>query len=183
MKTYKDYLLESADSTRHVAPVELTVGDIRIHPGDVYYTKNGHLHREDGPAIEGVGGDTEWCKNGQLHRDDGPAVEKPDGSKFWYKDGDRHREDGPAWIVPGLPPAWFMFGERITKVRNVFSEDFKWKLLRLNPESITVINQPTKEMQEYVIKHRPDLIGEIDDLDPELKAKYQHEVGLGQVDL
>lgn len=40
-----------------------------------------------------------------------------------------------------------------------------------------------KVMQEYIIKRRPDLIGEIEHLDPKLKDKYSHERNLGNVDL
>ncbi|MDP2696082.1 MAG: hypothetical protein Q8O87_02405, partial [bacterium] len=54
------------------------------------------LHREDGPAIERVGGDKDWFINGKRHREDGPAVEYADGTKHWYINGKSHREDGPA---------------------------------------------------------------------------------------
>ena len=40
-----------------------------------------------------------------------------------------------------------------------------------------------KELQDFVCRHRPDLINQIRDLDPELKAKYEHEVGLSKVDV
>ena len=42
------------------------------------------LHREDGPAVEGVGGIKEWYLNGKRHREDGPAIEYFDGYKAWY---------------------------------------------------------------------------------------------------
>jgi hypothetical protein len=41
----------------------------------------------------------------------------------------------------------------------------------------------SKEIQEYIIKKRPDLIGEIWDLNPELAKKHSHEKELGNVDL
>jgi hypothetical protein len=37
--------------------------------------------------------------------------------------------------------------------------------------------------QEYICQHRPDLIGKIEHLDPELAKKYSHEQELGKVDL
>ena len=39
------------------------------------------------------------------------------------------------------------------------------------------------EVQEAVIKARPDLIGRIHNLSPKLKLKYRHEKELGHVDL
>ena len=64
--------------------------------GTKYWYLNDELHREDGPALEWVGGDQEWYLNGKLHRVDGPAEEWSDGSKFWYLHDKRHREGGPA---------------------------------------------------------------------------------------
>ena len=49
------------------------------------YSKNGKLHREDGPAIERVNGDKAYYVNDKLHREDGPAVEYSNGYKvYWY---------------------------------------------------------------------------------------------------
>jgi hypothetical protein len=48
---------------------------------------DGHLHREDGPAVEWSGGAKEWFLNGKRHRSDGPAYEGADGSKVWWFDG------------------------------------------------------------------------------------------------
>jgi hypothetical protein len=39
------------------------------------------------------------------------------------------------------------------------------------------------ELQEYICKVRPDLVGKIYGLSPELTQKYQHEKELGNVDL
>jgi hypothetical protein len=61
-----------------------------------------------------------------------------------------------------------------------------------NPEkynmeyTLDILNRTTqmpKLFQELIIQKRPDLIGKIKNLDPSLKAKYQHEDELGQVDL
>ncbi|MDP2696101.1 MAG: hypothetical protein Q8O87_02500 [bacterium] len=62
----------------------------------VEWRLDGKYHREDGPAIERVGGDKSWFINGKLHREDGPALEWSDGKKVWYINGRLHREDGPA---------------------------------------------------------------------------------------
>ena len=91
---------------------------------DKKWYKNGLLHREDGPAIEGVDGLKAWFIKGKLHRKDGPAVEWPDGSKYWYKNGFFHREDGPAienssgyraWFINGKEFSEFEFNKKIKK--------------------------------------------------------------------
>ena len=58
--------------------------------GDKFYYKDPEmtiLHREDGPAIEWVGGDKVWYVNGELHRLDGPATKWVGGDKGWYING------------------------------------------------------------------------------------------------
>jgi hypothetical protein len=62
--------------------------------GDKKWYFNGHIHREDGPAIEFANGDKAWCLNGKLHREDGPAFEFANGDKAWYLNGKR-RQGGP----------------------------------------------------------------------------------------
>ena len=59
-------------------------GDMNIETdkfGNKYWFLNGELHREGGPAIDGISGSKEWFLNGKRHREDGPAVERDDGSK------------------------------------------------------------------------------------------------------
>jgi len=48
---------------------------------------NGKLHREDGPAYEGVDGYHAWWVNSRRHREDGPAIEYADGDRAWYLNG------------------------------------------------------------------------------------------------
>jgi len=55
--------------------------------GNIIYTKDGELHREDGPAVIRTDGSQSWYKDGELHREDGPAVIWADGTQLWYKDG------------------------------------------------------------------------------------------------
>ena len=57
-----------------------------------WFNLNDQLHREDGPAIEGVNGSKEWYINGQKHREDGPAIEFSSGYKAWYLKGQRLTE-------------------------------------------------------------------------------------------
>lgn len=62
--------------------------------GKKFWYKNGKLHRDDGPAIDGEN-EKIWYRDGSLHRDNGPAIERS-GEKHWYKNGKKHRLDGPA---------------------------------------------------------------------------------------
>jgi len=56
--------------------------------GNKWWTLNGELHREDGPAIEHLSnGSKYWYFRDQRHRIDGPAVEWDSGYKFWYYHG------------------------------------------------------------------------------------------------
>ena len=79
--------------------------------GTKYWYKEGLWHREDGPAIAGIGGHKEWYKEGKCHRLDGPAVERQDGSKFWYKNDNLHREDGPAVEKSNGDKEWWIEGK------------------------------------------------------------------------
>jgi len=63
--------------------------------GSKYYYKDKSmitLHREDGPAFEGMDGSKEWRINGKLHREDGPATEWSYGDKSWALNGERMSE-------------------------------------------------------------------------------------------
>lgn len=63
--------------------------------GDIFWYRNGKLHRENGPAIEFANGDKHWYINGKLHREDGPAIEDAiNGIEKWYKNGELYRENG-----------------------------------------------------------------------------------------
>lgn len=190
MKKYRNYLLENADSTRHVATAHGKIGDMEVIPGDVYYTNEmGNLHRLDGPALLWTDGSEHWFENGVLHRIGGPAIDRNDGFQQWYVNGKMHRLDGPAHIPsPGrLNKEWYINGDKITPYMYKADREFKvWQLLKANIDNnLPILNKVgmTKEQQEYILKHRPDLASKIENLDPELKAKYQHEVGLGHVDL
>jgi hypothetical protein len=95
----------------------------------------------------------------------------------------------------------FIKGEDILKTYNQVWKDYltfiskltyiskikKWQWLYESLGVITVelLNKfgMDKKMQEYIIQNSPDLIGKIQNLDPELKAKYSHEVELGNIDL
>ena len=63
---------------------------ITIKNDGKYYYKDKEktiLHREDGPAIEYIGGGKSWYRNGVEHRTDGPAHEWWNGEKeYWIND-------------------------------------------------------------------------------------------------
>ena len=52
--------------------------------GNKLWYKEGHLHREDGPAIEWANGDKVWFIEGKRHRLDGPAIEYIGGYKEYH---------------------------------------------------------------------------------------------------
>ena len=76
---------------------------------------NGKLHREDGPAVEGLKGYKAWFLNGKRHREDGPAVEWGDGEIEWYLNGKVHRVNGPAIEYSYEGKEWFLNGKKLTK--------------------------------------------------------------------
>ena len=52
-----------------------------------WFNDAGHLHRDDGPALETVDGYKAWWVNGKRHRLDGPAIEYHTGAKEWWING------------------------------------------------------------------------------------------------
>ena len=83
--------------------------------GDKEWYLNDQCHREDGPAVEWASGHKEWYLNGQLHREDGPAIESADGDKKWWLNGQRHREDGPAVEYTDGIKKWYLNGQELTE--------------------------------------------------------------------
>jgi hypothetical protein len=94
-------------------PIEYTV---KVYPkGSKFWYLNGKLHREVGPAIEGVYGTMSWYLNGKPHREDGPAIEWANGTKSWYLHGELHREDGPAIKYVDGSKEWFLYDKKLTE--------------------------------------------------------------------
>lgn len=105
--------------------------------GNSFYTADGLLHREDGPAVVLGDGTEEWYCEGALHREDDlpasvsstgekewrrygsqhrdgdkPAVTSPDGNAIYIVDGKLHRGGGkPAVIYPSGHTEWWVDGE------------------------------------------------------------------------
>jgi hypothetical protein len=70
---------------------------------DIEIMKNGRF-------VDGLG-NVYYYRNGLIHRDDGPAVEYPDGSMYWYQNDQLHREDGPAVVLPSVGiMEWYLYG-------------------------------------------------------------------------
>ena len=55
-------------------------------------------------------GQVDWTINGVLHREDGPALSYPDGSCRWYLNGKLHRSGGPA-VDGAMHKFWYIHGE------------------------------------------------------------------------
>lgn len=67
--------------------------------GNIFWYKDGLLHREDGPAIEYKGGSKGWWIEGRLHREDGPAIEYQNGAKQWFLNDIEYTEvDFKYWL-------------------------------------------------------------------------------------
>jgi hypothetical protein len=83
---------------------------------------------------------------------------------------------------------WSIYRNYLAVNASDYSNEEKMRWLReegITEQLLSVLNavKMSKTAQEYIIKRRPDLVGQIDNLDPELVEKYQHEKELGTVDL
>ena len=145
---------------KHIAKKKLYHSGYSIFVGDIYYTNEfGLLHRNNGPALIRSGAYQPW--------------------EIWFKEGVIHRISGPAYIESDIKN-WYLNGDQIT---DESSPEDKWKLIKGNLENIFAFRNPSFEVQEYVIIHRPDLINQIPNLDPKLKEKYSYEMNLSGIDI
>lgn len=74
--------------------------------------QHGKLHRIGGPAITLADGSQYWYRYNVLHREDGPAIEEADGHKVWYFNDEIHNAYGPAVIYPDSRKEWWVGGFR-----------------------------------------------------------------------
>lgn len=170
--------------------------------GTIYYlNENSMLHNDNGPALILTGTALYWknnagqmcqkreieptpalfwCKNGNIHREDGPAVIWSSG-EIWRQNNLKHRLNGPAVIQHNGSVEWYIKNEKIV---NVTQDDYKWLILKGDPESIKAFPKgANKDMQEYLFKTRPDLISYVQNIDPELAQKYSHELQISKTDI
>lgn len=56
-------------------------------PTGIVYLRGGVMHRDDGPAYEGMDGTVEYRRNGLLDREAGPAVVWDDGAEEYWEQG------------------------------------------------------------------------------------------------
>jgi hypothetical protein len=153
----------------------------------LYLNRNGQIHRKNGPAIILPNGDKHWYKKGKVHRIGAPAIitknayiwtiegiSHRDGDEptnvsgsiqTWIKHGEVHRDFGPAFICPGQDDQWY-FHDRCLIKGNAVTH-----------------GKRNKDQQEFIIRNRPDLICQIQELDPELREKYRHELNLSGVEI
>ena len=143
--------------------------------------KHGKKHREDGPAIEYHDGSTEWFYDNLRHRSGGPAVDTPYGKQEWYEHGKLHRLDGPAVINKNSDGTWKEYW--VDDVRVYENDTGFWELLNYCPEAILDFYFTSAGQQELALSKRPDLIGKIKNLKPEVLEKYKHELELAGVDV
>ena len=143
-----------------------------LEPGTVVYLdEEGQVHRDDGPAVICQDGTEEWFKHGQLHRIGGPAVCRAGVYQEWYIENRLEREDGPAITCTNGETEYWYDNFRLISSQGALSGYTR-------PD-----NDHKLKAQELVIKFRPDLIGKIQHLHADLKAKYQHELELAGVDV
>ena len=184
------YIVEPDSIFTHMSDMTIPVGS------EIHHNDKMQLHREDGPAAITLKTPYEiafrkWYLNGKLHREDGPAQEWEGcaiGGAF-LQNGEFHRIGGPARINGGGDA--FVKGQDMREwyIRGISSTDrpitkaLKWKFLKADPECLGTLGKLSKDMQEWVCKTRPDLIGKIPDLHPDIARKYQHELELSHADL
>ncbi len=78
-------------------------GKIEWEDEDIYWLKDGKIHRTNDPAMDNKDGSKCWHINGKLHRTNGPAVEYPDGSvEHWINDERVSKEEAElfGWFFP-----------------------------------------------------------------------------------
>ena len=166
---------------------------------------NGEIHCENGPAVTNIDGYEQWLINGNYHRIGGPAVIIPmyrekqifGYQKEWWVNGKLHRLDGPAveyyfgdkaWFIEGIKIETFLINDKNSSDKwdcmfIIGKDDPKWQLLKANPEQIIYFRRTSKEMQEFAIQERPDLITKIPNLHEDLKKRYKHELSLAGIEI
>ena len=65
---------------------------------EVWEDENGHIHREDGPAVIYDDGSVEYWQHGRLHRIGGPAIDYPDTFRKWYQDNNLYNNSREWWV-------------------------------------------------------------------------------------
>jgi hypothetical protein len=83
------------------------------------------------------------------------------------------------WYIHGLMRK--CYGHRKAEDEKKWS----WIHSKIDENLIEILNEVgmNGRMQAYILDRRPDLIGRMKKVFPELKVKYQHELELSQVDL
>lgn len=135
----------------------------------IFYRKNGKVYRVIDPS-----GARYWLKNKIFHREDGPAAIYYDGRKEWWKNGMKHREDGPAVIKPDGEKEWWI-NNQLYAGKKPFPEDYQLEQVKSDPDVLDVIPNPTKDVQKYIIKEKPSLIGEIEPIDSEIEDNPEYK--------
>lgn len=77
----------SVDISSRVDDMIMNGYGVTITSRKIIWTKNGKIHRSDGPAVESIDGGCKWYRNGLPHRRDGPAEITSTGKMLYYIDG------------------------------------------------------------------------------------------------
>ena|ERR1035437_9319609 len=102
-------------------------------------------------------------RRGVFHCCDGPAIIWPSGTEEWWLEGHAIMHNTIGHESCCIGPSNFKRPDREFFVRSI-------PLLSL-------------QEQKFVIKHRPDLIHKIVNLDPGLREKYQDEFNLAGIEI
>ena len=86
-------------------------------------TQGNEYRYDDDEVVKHKDGSKYWYRNGHLHRNNGPAVELASGSKFWYVHGLLHRESGPAVEFASGNKEWWIRGNRTSIVQGEYKNE------------------------------------------------------------
>lgn len=77
-------------------------------------------------VVDKISRRTTWFKNGHIHRDNGPAMMYPGEARYWYQEGKPHRDNGPA-VETRENLVWYQRGVLIKEqaVENQEHSEFK----------------------------------------------------------
>ena len=166
--TYLIKLVQESNEQKLATIVQLPDGGWRRVDvyGNIYYskTKDGMVHRLDGPAITLANGSEKWLVDGKLHRTDGPAVINAYGDKWWYVNDERHRLDGPAVKYASGSEEWYVNnrlhrvgGPAVTSTTSPVKEQWRTngELNRLDGPAVIYINGGEKWYKNDKL-HRTD---------------------------
>lgn len=110
----------------------------------------------------------------------------PHGARLYALDIFKGRWPKAEKTIRSDPSEWRFYLEDLNDREITVEDEWKWlKKEGVTDELFDVLNHigMPRDVQDYVVKRRPDLIGKITDLDYWVELKYGHEFELAGVDL